>query len=183
MKRVKAPKLGHNLAPALEAIERAGLKMDLTQGTREFIAQIDQVGQFRYMEVSFVVWWRWIMSLDRAVWELRRFCTSAPHPRTLKLVEGEVAPRYALDGHLEAILAKRQNPARKHLLWHNGFLGRKRRKVTVCGSFIAINSPLFNKPELLDTLLQYVYIPREIADGYRDLAKQRAAERAAKKKP
>lgn len=86
---------------------------------------------------------------------VRRFCTSAPHPRTLRLVDGQRAPSYAVDqGFLEEVLKDRKNPARAHLIWHNAFVGRKRTKVTIYGTFIAKNSPLFNYPELLDTLIR-----------------------------
>ena len=70
LERIKVEKLGHDLAPALRAIEDAGLVLDLTKGTRKFVKHIDRTGRFRYMEVSFVVWWHWIISLDHVVWEL-----------------------------------------------------------------------------------------------------------------
>lgn len=91
LERIKTRRLGHELSPALKAIEDAGLALDLTKSTQKFIAAIDRTGRFRYMEVSVVVWWHWIIALERAVWELRRFCTSAPVPRSLRLVDGEVA--------------------------------------------------------------------------------------------
>ena len=55
LERVKVPKLGHDLAPALKAVEDAGVSLELTKGTQKFIKEIDRVGRFRYMEVSFVV--------------------------------------------------------------------------------------------------------------------------------
>ncbi len=185
LERIKAPKIGHDLAPALAAIESSGLRLELTPGTKKFIEKIDQVGRYRYMEVSIFVEWPRIIALDRAVWELRRFCTSAPHPRTLKLVDGQRAPSYAVDqAFLEEVLKDTKNPARAHLIWHNAFVGRKRTKVTIYGTFIAKNSPLFNYPELLDTLIQYVHIPKDIARDYRELQKERASERAkAKQQP
>ncbi len=174
LERIKAEKLRHDLAPALRAIENSGLALDLTKSTQEFLKYIDRTGRFRYMEASFVVWWRWIISLDRAVWELRRFCTSEPRPRSLKLVEGEIAPRYRVDsGYLEKVLDNRQNPAREYLLWHNGFVGRSKRRVTVRGTFIAVNSPLFNHPELVDHLAGLAFIPRDVANAYRELAAER----------
>jgi hypothetical protein len=183
LERVKAPKIGHHLAPALEAIEASGLKLELTQGTKKFIEKIDQVGRHRYMEVSIFVEWPRIIALDRAVWELRRFCTSEPYPRTLKLTDGQRAPSYSINqGSLEEILRDKNSPARRGLIWHNAFVGRKRKSVTIYGSFVAKNSPLFNYPELLDTLVQYVHIPKDVAQGYRELAKERAADRAKAKK-
>lgn len=162
LERIKVEKLGHDLALALKAIEDAGLVLDLTTSTQKFIKEINRTGRFRYLEVSFVAWWHWIISLDRAVWELRRFCTSEPSPRSLKLVDGQIAPRYRIDsGYLEKVLDNRQNPAREHLLWHNGFLGKSRRKVVVRGTSIAVNSPLFNRRVAILGRLQNVSMTRE----------------------
>lgn len=178
LERVKVDKLGHDLAPALQAVEDSGLKLDLTRNTLKFIKEIDRTGRFRYMEVSFVVWWHWVVSLDRAVWELRRFCTSEPRPRALSLKDGEIAPRYRVDnGYLEKVLANRDNPAREYLLWHNGFVGRRRQTVTVRGTFTAVNSPLFNQPELVDQLRGLAFIPKDVAKAYRELAGERKKKR------
>lgn len=115
LERIKAPMIRHDLLPALEAIEASGLRLELTQGTKNFIERIDQVGRYRYMEVSFFVAWPRIIELDRAVWELRRFCTSAPHPRTLKLRQGQRAPSHRIDqGFLEEVLQDRKAPAAEH---------------------------------------------------------------------
>jgi hypothetical protein len=182
LERVKGDHIGHDLTSALKAVDGAGLALGLTKSTQKFIKEIDRTGRFRYMEVSFVVWWHWIISLDRAVWELRRFCTSEPRPRSLTLVDGEVAPRYRVSGgYLEKVLGKKQNPAREYLLWHNGFFGRSRRKVTVRGSFIAVNSPLFNQPELVDHVRGLALIPRDVAKAYRALAAERAKKSAGRR--
>ncbi len=178
LERIKVGKIGHDLAPALKAIEDAGVVLDLTNSTQQFIKVVDRTGRFRYMEVSFVVWWHWIISLDRAVWELRRFCTSEPRPRSLKLMDGEIAPRYRVDsGYLEKVLDDKQNPAREYLLWHNGFIGKSKRNVTVRGTFIAVNSPLFNQPELVDQLAGLAFIPKDVTKAYRELAAQRKKKR------
>jgi hypothetical protein len=91
---------------------------------------------------------------------------------------GEVAPRYRVDsGYLEKVLDDRQNPAREYLLWHNGFFGKGKRKVTVRGTFIAVNSPLFNHPELVDQLAGLAFIPKDVANAYRELAAARKKKR------
>jgi hypothetical protein len=59
LERIKAPKIGHDLAPALTAIESSGLSLELTQGTKQFIEKIDQIGRYRYMEVSILELLRW----------------------------------------------------------------------------------------------------------------------------
>ena len=66
------------------------------------------------METSSWVDWHWIVSLDQAVWELRRFCTLDPSATSTKLLEGQWAPRVRIvGGHLEKILKKREIPARE----------------------------------------------------------------------
>jgi hypothetical protein len=76
-------------------------------------------------------------------------------------------------GYLEKVLDNKQNPAREYLLWHNGFVGRSRRKVTVRGTFIAVNSPLFLQPEIIDQLAGLAFIPKDVAKAYRELATMR----------
>lgn len=63
------------------------------------------------------------------------------------------------------------------MLWHNGFIGKGKRKVTVRGRFIAVNSPLFNYPELVDQLAGLAFIPKDVAKAHRELSAER------KKKP
>jgi len=145
--------------------------LDLTERSQKFITRIDEMGRFRYMETSVWVDWHWIVSLDQVVWELRRFCTLDPTVTSARLVEGKWAPRVRiLGGHLEGILKKRDDPSREPLLWHNGYFGRGRRTVMVRGGFCAINSPLFRNAELLDEILKYAYIPREVVKAYREHA-------------
>ena len=40
------------------------------------------------------------------------------------------------------------------------------------------NSPFFLHPEIIDEVVKYVYIPKDIAEGVRRFAKQKAAEKA-----
>jgi len=40
--------------------------------------------------------------------------------------------------------------------------------------FSAINSPLFRKAELLDEILKYAYIPKEVVKAYREHALEEA---------
>lgn len=98
IRRIPAARLRHDLGPALKLIEASGITLELTDRSKTFIAEIDAVGRFRYMEVSFVVNWHWIAALDQLVWTLRRFCTLDPKPREAKLVEGKWAPRVRIVG-------------------------------------------------------------------------------------
>ena len=124
------------------------------------------------MEASFFVEWRWIVSLDQDVWELR-FCTLDPKATSAALVDGQWAPRVRIaGGHLEKILTNRENPAREHLLWHNGYFGRGRRTVTIRGGFSAVNSGLIHTAELLEEILKYAYVPRDVVKVYRNQASE-----------
>lgn len=171
IRRKPAKSVRHNLAPALKLLEDAGVPLELTEPSQKFITRIDQMGPYRYMEASVWVDWHWIVSLDRIVWELRRFSTLDPVATRAKLVEGKWAPRVRIvGGHLEGILKKRDNPARESLLWHNGYFGRGRRTIMVRGGFTSVNSPLFQKAELLDEILKYAYVPKDVVKAYRDHA-------------
>jgi hypothetical protein len=170
IRRVVATSVKHDLGRAMELIALAQIPLDLTPRSRKFIDEIDAVGQYRYLEASFFVNWHKIIALDQAVWELRRFCTLDQSVTALRLIEGRWAPRLRIaGGYLEKVIETRNNPARQPLLWHNGYFGRGRRTVTVTGGFIAINSPLLRRTEeLIDEIVKYAYVPKEVVKAYKD---------------
>jgi hypothetical protein len=84
-----------------------------------------------------------------------------------------------MGGILEKIIEKKDHPAREALIWNNLFVGPSRRKgVKMQSSWESGNSPFFLHPEIIDEVLKYVYIPRDIAEGVRQFAKQKAVEEA-----
>jgi hypothetical protein len=65
------------------------------------------------------------------------------------------------------------------LIWNNLYFGPSRRKgVKMRPDWEAGNSPFFLHPEIIDEVLKYVFIPKDIAAGVRQFAKQKAAEEA-----
>ncbi|MBU9174052.1 hypothetical protein [Burkholderia gladioli] len=83
-----------------------------------------------------------------------------------------------MGGILEQIAEKKDHPAREALIWNNLFFGPSRRKrVKMRPDWEAGNSPFFMHPEIIDEVIKYVYIPKDIAEGVRQLAKQKAAEK------
>ena len=171
IRRISATSLGHDLAPGVQLLLDAGVGFELSDGSTDFIKKIDQMGQFRYMEVSHWVDWHWIVALDKVVWEVRRFSTLDPAATRVKLIDPKWPPRVRIvGGHLERILAKRDNPAREPLLWQNAFFGRRRRAITVRGGITAVNSPLFRNALLLDEILKYAHIPKYVVKAYREHA-------------
>ncbi len=178
IRRIPAKHVRHDLAPALKLLEDSGVPLELTERSQTFIARIDEMGRYRYMEASVWVDWHWIVSLDQVVWELRRFSTLDPVATRAKLVEGKWAPRVSVvGGHLERVLKKRDEPAREPLLWHNGYFGRGRRTVMVSGGFTSVNSLVFQKAELLDEILKFAYVPKDVVKAYRDHAVEVKAEK------
>jgi HEPN domain-containing protein len=170
LNRVEARKVRHNLGLALEKIQTSGkLSLDLTRGTRDFIKMLDDYGPYRYLEVSNVAHGAQLVQLDRAVWELRRYCTLERGPQEARLRDGFAAPLVRLPGgSLEKMIDDVKNPARKALIHHNAFFGKRTRKrIGVRRWLTAHNAPLYLNPQILDEVLKYVFIPKELAAGYR----------------
>jgi hypothetical protein len=169
LNRIPAKKVRHHLSAGLTAIKTSGtLALNLVKPTEEFIDYLDQYGQFRSLEVSNVAFGHDLLRLDRAVWELRRFCTLEPGPRALTLRDGQPAPKAHIPGgELEKIIANAKNPARAALLWQNAFFGRRvRRRVKLAGWCKASNSPLYLNPHIRDEILKYVYLPKDLKERY-----------------
>jgi len=170
LNRITARDIGHDLGKALKRISTSRrLTLDLTKGTKDFIERLDECGRYRYFEFSNVGFGVDLVTLDRAVWEMRRYCTSAPEQRHKRLQDGFAAPRVRiLGGHLEEIIDNVENRAREPLLWQNGFFGnRARRRVRLHEWFQAQNSPLSLNPHILDEVLKYVYLPKDVEEAYR----------------
>jgi HEPN domain-containing protein len=170
--RIPATDVFHDLEKAMLKIEKScKFALDLTEKTKDFIEYIDSYGQFRYLENSPILFGSDLVRLDRAIWEIRRYCTLSEGGREVKLIDGEPAPIVRISGgYLEKIIDKVNHPAREPLLWQNSFFGqRKRRTVRLRGGFHATNSPLFVNPHILDEVLKYVFLPKDVKAAYRKL--------------
>jgi hypothetical protein len=163
------------LRKALRKIDESGkVSLDLRIRSKNFIEMLDDYGRFRYFEVSHRAFGADLITLDRAVWELRRHCTCAEWPKTQELRHGFAAPLVIIPGGcLEKIIDNPNDHARKPLLWQNAFFGKRTRKgVRICKWMKAHNAPLYLNPQILDEVLKYVYIPKDMEDGYRGHTKQ-----------
>jgi hypothetical protein len=174
LSRIKAADVKHNLDAALNRVEANGIALNLTPASKEFISHVDSCAQCRYLEISWFSFGREIVALDRAVWELRRFCTLDEEPRRVWLRDGSPAPKIRIaGGQLEKILDNPQHPARAPLLWQNGFFGRRtRRRVRTWSGFSFANSPLFLNPHFVDEVAKYVYLPSSLKNAYREAARE-----------
>jgi HEPN domain-containing protein len=140
LNRVRAPK-GHDLAEILEVFEKnKKFEMRLTGSTRKFLLYLDTFGRHRYYETPYYAEGYELISLDRAVWEVRRYARAMDY--TIKTLDGHVvnllhheiaanesAEKHSphrftiIGGRLESIIARREHPSREPLLWQNAFLG------------------------------------------------------------
>ncbi len=192
--RIHGKGVRHSLSKALNILSSSKeIVLNLTPASEQFIRHVDQFGECRYLEISVITYGGQIVALDRVVWELRKFCTSQGYGylenkkkysglkrvklQDVTLREGFIPQKYQLlDGFLEKIINDKKHPAREMLLWQNGFFGKKgRRSVRHRGGFRAVNSPLFNHPEILDEVGRYVHIPPKVAEAYRKLILDRVA--------
>ena len=189
LNRIPARK-GHDLGEILNILEKVNrFELRLTQPTRKFLEYLDTYGRHRYFETPYFIEGMEIIRLDRAVWEVRRYAQVLNYQITshdgrkidmlpLMLAEIESAERYSphkfsiIGGHLEAIIAKQSNPAREPLLWQNASFGRKSRKtVRLASNLHFANSPLSLYPEILDEILKYVFLPKDVINAYRGESK------------
>ena len=186
--RIKAKNINHDLELAQKRAEVAPFQIKLSTSSLKLLAHLNDYGRFRYLETSYFIYGPKLVELDKAVWELRRYCRVMDYLLPIRgkdpkpMLELEVQRNEAADkrpfhefhivgGALEAILKEQSNPARAPLIWQNGFYGSSHRKrVTVPIHSYSENSPLFLYPEILDHVLEYIHIPKDVVAAYRAAA-------------
>lgn len=191
--RIKAKNVRHELASGLHLIEKhAPFELRLRESSLRLIEHLDTYGRFRYLETPFYVRGLELAQLDYAVWELRRYCrvldyeldqkTGEPIRMLeieLKAIEdSEKRPPQEfkiVGGAIEKIINDKKHPARKGLIWQNLCFGASRRKKVYMRRLMhSTNSPLSLHPEMLDDVLKYVYLPKDVIAAYRgEMTKKR----------
>lgn len=84
--RIKAKDINHDLTKALKHTEKLPFDLNLSPSTDELIKHIDDFGRYRYLETSYFTHGPKLVQLDRAVWEIRRYCKVMNYE--LKLPDG-----------------------------------------------------------------------------------------------
>jgi HEPN domain-containing protein len=197
--RIAATDVKHDIQRALALTSQLPFQIRLSQSSKEFIEHVGQVGQYRYLEVPYDVHGFALPTLDKAVWEIRRYCQpldifwrklqpeeQARHDARLEAVRtSDDHPPHKFrieDGLLEEILAAPKHPARIPLIWQNGaYSNRARRRVKAQWHFHAQNPLLYLYPEMLDDLQQLIYVPKPLAESYRQHLQ--AIKKDPKKRP
>ena len=185
--RVKARDIGHNLAVACKYAEKLPFKIKLSASSVKLIEHLDTFGRFRYLDTSYYIKGPKLLELDKAVWEIRRYCrvinydVKTPWDDTpVNMLEQEIdkieravniPPQNfrIIQGRLETILDSTRHHARNSLIWQNGYYGKiQRKRVTIPEYVFAENSPLSLYPNMLDALREYIFIPGEVVEAYRN---------------
>lgn len=176
--------IGHEVKKSLVLISEK-IEIHLSDQTLNFIDKLERFGaQYRYLEVSWFVRDCELAFLDRAVWELRRFCDAeifefhenkfiSIKPEKYNQLKCIDTPRkdntFINDGFLEKVLEKKNSNIRANLIWCNLFYSSSNRKrVRIKSSFMAENSPFYLYPEIIDEVAKYTFVPKEIIKAYKD---------------
>lgn len=186
LNRIRAPRC-HDLAQLLGAFSKSNtFELRMSESTSKFIEYLDTYGRFRYYETPYFTKGGELFRLDKAVWEVRRYARvldsviTLPDGSKLEMLNKELERNKRAEsrppqeffiggGYLEQILSKRNHPSRPALVWHNLYFGTGRRKtVRHRTSWRAGNSPLSLHPEILDEILKYVFLPKDVIAAYRD---------------
>jgi HEPN domain-containing protein len=183
--RVPAHKVKHDITAALTLTSRLPFALKLSEDSERFVNHIAEYGEYRYLDISYFVEGIVLFNLDKAIWEIRRYCQVLDETNPTFTAEEQEAIREAKarvilssqshpsdfeipGGLLEQILAEKLHPARHGLIWQNAFFSSyARASVKIRSHFYASNAPLFLYPEILEELNKYVFIPRKLQDGYR----------------
>lgn len=183
--RIPKPKkpIRHEVERSLKlSYERVDI--ELSDQTKKFIKRLEEFGaRFRYLEVSWFIKDCEIAILDRAVWELRRFCdaelyiysgnefvsVSREKYDQIKFIERPNKINTLIPGgFLEKTLEKTSSSARPDLVWCNLYYSTSnRKKVSIKTSRMAENSPFFLYPEIIDEVSKYAFVPEEIRNAYK----------------
>lgn len=194
LNRVPARSFKHEVTGALNLLAEQGpFSVPLCKQSKQFVARLETMAQYRYFEVSYWNLEHDILRLDRVVWELRRYCqvlsyeipSEGAKKNALQLnlarlqdaLERETKNSCVPSGLLEKIIADKTNPAREPLLWNNLHFGpSRRRKIRLVPFFEAGNAPLYMHPEILDDVLKYVHLPKSVVSAWREEMRKKGAE-------
>lgn len=136
--RVEAKNIGHSFSNALKKSEDLDFKIRFCDRSLAFLHHVDRFGSYRYLEASYYNFEFTITDLDRAVWELRRYCrvlksnvgqvpetTLAQELNRIESVEAAAPQRFQIPGgFLEKVVQDKHHRARTGLIWKNLFFGK-----------------------------------------------------------
>jgi hypothetical protein len=186
LNRIDGKNIKHELSKSLKRINNSGiLKIELPEESLNFIKRLESCARFRYLEVSWYNLEHDIVRLDMTVSIIRRYCQVLNY--SIKNLHQEEVSLFEINmkeiknaelsrskktcifsGVLETILKDKSNLARSALVWKNLYFGTSNRKGVKMKSFWkSENAPLLLHPEILDEVIKYVYLPKDVIEGYK----------------
>lgn len=173
----------HEIQRSLDLVSDK-VNINLSEQTQKFINRLEQFGaRFRYLEVSWSIHECELPMLDRAVWELRRYCNAklyiykenqyiSTNPEMLESIkeiqlptkENTIVP----GGHIEKIINNRLSSTRPYLVWCNLYYSASNRKsVPTKPVFMGENAPFWLHPEIIDEVDKYTIIAKDVRHAYK----------------
>lgn len=178
--------VGHNLIKALNKIRNInGLELDISESVLNFIEYLNNQGVNRYIEKNHYAFGNEILKLDRAVWEIRRYCKVLNYD--LKMENGLVKNMmkleienihkwknsdkpykfYLVGGFLEKILKNKKYRQRNILIWSNFYYGlKKKNEVSIPSNSGFINAEHFIHPENFPDYNEVIHFTKEVKDYF-----------------
>ncbi|EMQ4444902.1 TPA: HEPN domain-containing protein [Citrobacter freundii] len=175
--KIPVTNLRHDLKKGLQKINQISyLDFELSDKTIKFIDYLNEQGPNRYFQNTMYTQGYEIITLDRAVWELRLYCKLLNYKiktnddKNLNLLEVELkriesaknkpAHLYSITGgYLEKRLKDNKFKQGDILTWKNFYFGKKRKKTIKIGMSMSIAHPTHHMhPEALETLSKFFKI-------------------------
>jgi len=180
---LSAKSLGHNLEAALKRVrDIPDLEFEVPQDVEEFTTYLTAHGADRYFSKATYVPENALVSLDRSVWFVRRFCfymrdrdpegnSLLPYYRRVAKCEWacQNPHKYKIrGGFLEKVVAEQLAPY-KALVWKNFFYGRiaKPEEVTIYNWTIGMNPTHVMHPKAFGVLDDLVDFPKATRAHFR----------------
>jgi len=196
MNRIDGRQVRHDLGRGVKIIRSdAPFDLRLSENAQGFIKYLDRFARFRYFETMYNYNGDELCNLDRTVWEIRRYCqpTISTFERKKRperdhmasvskyIKRTEESPPYDFrihGGALEKVLENKSHPSRAPLIWYNRYYSRQSgdpARISMGRGFV--NSPLAMHPEMIEDVLKYVFLPKDVVKAFREvvLERQKAA--------
>jgi HEPN domain-containing protein len=189
--RISSKGQKHEVTEGLRRLQVNGkFNITISEATSRFINRLESGAAYRYFEISYANHRDDLFHLDKAVSEIRRYCqvldvtlTNGESEinilhlmleRIRKAEENDVMDTCISGGWLETVLQKKVHPARTALIWNNLYFAKKKRaQVTYQTYTESGNSPLYLHPEILDEVIKYVFMPKDIIAAWREEGQRR----------
>lgn len=192
--RIKSHNIRHDLKKGVAALKEIAF-INLGESTLQTIDHFDTYGDNRYLNRPYHIFGERLPKLDHAIWDIRRYCRvldinfisdrESLTQEELKKRETEIndqiiklsqnllqTPKetYIKGGYIERVLSDKKHSARAALIYNNLFFYKKYRKSASYNSdLFGENSPLSNFPEFINDISEYIYIPLNEINGFKEL--------------